>query len=219
MFVLALMEDTVRIKPHNFGSPFEEVLMKQLNARLTNKIVPGLGLCLFVYDLVEVGVSYILPGDGSTHTRVKFRFVVFRPFVDEIIEGNILSCNNAGLTISLTFFEDIFIPSHRLPQPSIYEEEEQVWYWEYPSEEGQPPAKLYMDPGKAVRFRVVENIFKDVDPDVGEDEKKKEKSYEIIGSMSETGLGCVVWWAPTEETAEDEDEEVEGEGEDGEEAQ
>lgn len=36
----------------------------------------------------------------------------------------------------------------------------QVWYWEYPSEEGQPPAKLYMDPGKAVRFRVVENIFK-----------------------------------------------------------
>ncbi|VDM30151.1 unnamed protein product [Toxocara canis] len=65
------MEDTVRIQPHNFGMPFEEVLMKRLNARLTNKIVPDLGLCLFVYDLIEVGVSYVLPGDGSTHTRVK----------------------------------------------------------------------------------------------------------------------------------------------------
>lgn len=28
--------------------------------------------------------------------------------------------------LSVIFFEDIFIPAHRLPQPSVFEEEEQV---------------------------------------------------------------------------------------------
>lgn len=211
--MLALMEDTVRVKPHEFGQPFEQVIKRRLNERLSNKIVPDLGLCIFVYDLVDVGVSYVLPGDGSTHTRVKFRFVVFRPFVDEIIEAKVLSSSSEGLTLSMTFFEDIFIPSHRLPQPSVYEVADQVWYWEYPAEEGQPSAKLYMDPGKLVRFRVVENIFKDVDPD-GTQDDTKEKSYQVIGSMSETGLGCIVWWAPPDEEVtnnEDIDEEEEEE--------
>ncbi|VDM79771.1 unnamed protein product [Strongylus vulgaris] len=84
---------------------------------------------------MEVGVLYILPGEGSGHTRVKFRLVVFRPHVDEVIQARVVSSNSHGLTLS-------------------------VWYWEYPSEDGQPPAKLYMDPGKTVRFRVVENIFR-----------------------------------------------------------
>ncbi|MFH4977911.1 hypothetical protein AB6A40_004620 [Gnathostoma spinigerum] len=211
MFVLALIEDTVRIKPFEFGSPLEEVIKRRLNERLANKVVPDLGLCIVIHDLVEVGDSYVLPGDGSTHTHIKFRYIVFRPFVDEIIEAKVLSSSKEGLTLSVGFFEDIFIPSHRLPETSVYEEEEQVWYWEYPSEDGEPPAKLYMDPGKVVRFRVVENVFKDVDPDASnQDETKKECSYRITGSMMETGLGCVAWWTPPDENGEDDNE---GEGE------
>ncbi|CAG9540757.1 unnamed protein product [Cercopithifilaria johnstoni] len=206
MFVLALLEDTVQIKPHQFGEPFEPMLMKRLDEQFANKIVPGLGLCIIIYDLVDVGVSYILPGDGSTHTKVKFRSVVFRPFIDEVIEAKVLSSNTEGLMLSVIFFEDIFIPAHRLPQPSVFEEEEQIWYWEYQSEDGQS-AKLYMDPGKTVRFRVIENIFKDVDPDSSQDELKREKSYQIIGSMAETGLGCILWWAPSKEDAKNDEDE------------
>uniref|UniRef100_A0A915PHZ4 Uncharacterized protein n=1 Tax=Setaria digitata TaxID=48799 RepID=A0A915PHZ4_9BILA len=205
MFVLALLEDTVRIKPHQFGEQFEPMLMKRLNEQFANKVVPGLGLCIIIYDLVDIGVSYILPGDGSTHTKVKFRFVVFRPFIDEVIEAKVLSSNAEGLMLSVVFFEDIFIPAHRLPQPSVFEEEEQP-------EDGQS-AKLYMDPGKTVRFRVIENIFKDVDPDSSQDEMKREKSYQIIGSMAETGLGCVLWWAPNEESMKNEGDESEGDEE------
>ncbi|EFO22870.1 RNA polymerase Rpb7 domain-containing protein [Loa loa] len=212
MFVLAMLEDNVRIKPHQFGEPFEPMLMKRLNEQFANKIVPGLGLCIIIYDLVDIGASYILPGDGSTHTKVKFRFVVFRPFIDEVIEAKVLSSNAEGLMLSVIFFEDIFIPAHRLPQPSVFEEEEQIWYWDYQPEDGQS-AKLYMDPGKTVRFRVIDNIFKDVDPNSSQDELKREKSYQIIGSMAETGLGCVLWWAPNEEginNEEDEDQMDEG---------
>ncbi|VDL65877.1 unnamed protein product [Nippostrongylus brasiliensis] len=64
-----------------------------------------------------------------------------------------------------------------------------------------------MDPGKVVRFRVVENVFKDVKPSLATDELPKEKSYEIIGTMAETGLGCIAWWSPAGEEAGDEGEE------------
>ncbi|VDN20029.1 unnamed protein product [Gongylonema pulchrum] len=162
-----------------------------------NRIVPGLGLCVIIYDLVEIGDSFVLPGDGSSHTKVKFRFVVFRPFIGEVIQAKVSSSSIEGLELSVAFFEDIFIPADRLPQPAVFEQLEQVWYWEVQPEEG-PPAKLYMDPGKVVRFRVIENIFKDVDPETARDEYSREKSYRIIGTLGETGLGCLPWWMPTD---------------------
>ncbi|VDD97319.1 unnamed protein product [Enterobius vermicularis] len=240
MFVLVLMEDVVRIKPHQMGQDVEEVVTARLNELLSNKVIPGVGLCIFLHDILELGDGYILPGDGSSHVRVKFRFIVFRPFVDEIIEAKVLSSNKNGLTLTIKFFEEIFIPAHRLPQTSVFEEEEQaslfiglthpfrnytlpltrsfalealafrgsVWYWEYVSDDDQPPAKLYMDPGKVVKFRVVENLDPmDVDPSAAQEENKKEKSFEIIGSMAELGLGCVAWWTSDEDAcAEAEDE-------------
>lgn len=199
MFVLSLMENVVRIKPHQMSQNIEEVVTRRLNELFSNRVVPGVGLCIFLHDVLELGDGYILPGDGSVHIRVKFRFIVFRPFVDEVIEAKVLSSNKSGLTLSIKFFEDIFIPAHRLPQTSVFEEEEQIWYWEYPSDDDQPPAKLYMDPGKIVKFRVLENVFRDVDPNTSQEETKKEKSFEIIGSLAELGLGCVAWWKNDEE--------------------
>lgn len=128
--------------------------------------------------------------------------------MDEVIQARVVSSNSSGLTLSVEFFEDIVIPADRLPEPHVFEQTEQIWYWEYPSEDGEPPAKLYMDPGKTVRFRVVENIFKDVKPNLSAEEAQKEKSYEIIGTMAETGLGCVAWWSPQGEDAGDEGEDM-----------
>lgn len=210
MFVLALMQKAVRTRPHEFGWPFEQVLERRLNDELSNKVVPGLGLCIILYELVEVGASHLLPGDGSSHTSVKFRFVVFRPFIDEVIEATVLSSSRKGLQLSLTFFEDIFIPSFRLPRSSSFEEGEQVWYWNYQQEDGES-AKLYMDPGKVVKFRVVQNIFKDLDPNAKVDDSKDEKSYQIVGSMSQDGLGCVLWWTPTGEEVTEGEQEEQGE--------
>lgn len=41
--------------------------------------------------------SYIFPGDGAAHTKVEFRFVIFRPFMEEIIVGKIKNCSKEGV--------------------------------------------------------------------------------------------------------------------------
>lgn len=72
-----------------------------------------MGLCIILHDIIHVGDSYIFPGDGASHTKgngqrsglhfhhivksVQFRFVVFRPFIDEILVGKIRSCSSEGV--------------------------------------------------------------------------------------------------------------------------
>lgn len=81
------------------------------------------------------------------------------------------------------------------------DEAEQVWVWEYETEEGAHD--LYMDIGEEVRFRVVDESFVDTSPtgpssaeaaSSSEELPKKEAPYTLMGSISEPGLGLLSWW-------------------------
>lgn len=61
------------------------------------QVVLNVGLCIALYDIIDIGNSYIFPGDGSSHTEVKFRFIVFRPVVEEILIGKIKNCSREGV--------------------------------------------------------------------------------------------------------------------------
>lgn len=60
-------------------------------------MVLNVGLCIALYDITNLQESYIFPGDGASHTRVSFRYIVFRPFVEEILTGKIRSCSQEGV--------------------------------------------------------------------------------------------------------------------------
>lgn len=48
-------------------------------------------------DLISLGDSLILPGDGSSHTEVVFRYIVFRPLVGEVLTAKIRCCSRDGV--------------------------------------------------------------------------------------------------------------------------
>ena len=103
---------------------------KQLNRKLANKVFNRAGLCICLHDIVEIGDSLILPGDGACRTFVKFRFIVFHPFVNEVITGKVRNCTKDGLRISVDFFDDIFVPVQNLPQKNRFESENGRNKWE-----------------------------------------------------------------------------------------
>lgn len=57
----------------------------------------NVGLCIALYDITNMQESFIFPGDGASHTRVSFRYLVFRPFIEEILMGKIRSCSSDGV--------------------------------------------------------------------------------------------------------------------------
>jgi DNA-directed RNA polymerase subunit E'/Rpb7 len=44
--------------------------------------------------------------------RAEFTLVVFRPFMGEVLKGNIVKSTPEGLWLGVGFFEDIFVPPH-----------------------------------------------------------------------------------------------------------
>ncbi|XP_054616472.1 DNA-directed RNA polymerase III subunit RPC8 [Dunckerocampus dactyliophorus] len=215
MFVLVEMVDTVRIPPWDFQRQLYEAVSDELNKKLANKVVYNVGLCICLYDITKLEDSYIFPGDGASHTKVHFRYIVFHPFLEEILVGKIKYCSQEGVHVTMGFFDDILIPPESLQQPTKFDEAEQVWLWEYETDEGAHD--LYMDQGEEIRFRVADEIFVDTSPtgptaeekpaqpgqstapppppppaqDSGE---KKEAPYTLIGTICEPGLGLLSWW-------------------------
>ena len=137
--------------------------MDEVNRKLCNRVVIDVGLCICLYDILEIGKSFILPGDGAAHTKVHFRLLVFRPDREEVLTGKIKSCSKDGVHVSLEFFDDILIPADSLQHPSRFDETESVWVWEYPLEDGNSH-DMFMDPGENVRFRIVSESFVDTGP-------------------------------------------------------
>uniref|UniRef100_A0A4W6DKG8 DNA-directed RNA polymerase subunit n=1 Tax=Lates calcarifer TaxID=8187 RepID=A0A4W6DKG8_LATCA len=182
MFVLVEMVDTVRIPPWNFQRQLNEAIAEELNKKLANKVVYNVGLCICLYDITKLEDSYIFPGDGASHTKVHFRYVVFHPFLDEILVGKIKYCSQEGVHVTMGFFDDILIPPESLQQPAKFDEAEQVWLWEYETDEGAHD--LYMDQGEEIRFRVTDEVFVDTSPTgpatAATDTPKKEAPYTLI---------------------------------------
>jgi len=152
MFVIAAVEDKLRILPEQFDRSPADVLIEQIELKYANKVLPEVGLCISFYDFVHIGDPYIYPAEGACHQVVKFRLVVFRPFAGEIITGKILSSSREGVRVTLGFFDDILIPHFLLQQPSLYKAATNTWVWNYDSEDEN--STFSMDRGEEVRFKV-----------------------------------------------------------------
>lgn len=110
---------------------FEQILREQIEIKYANKILLQVGLCITFYDFISIGDPYIYPSEGSSIQIVRFRMVVFRPFVGETITGKLVSSNQDGLKISVDFFEDILIPAALLQAPCVYNPADSLWTWKY----------------------------------------------------------------------------------------
>ncbi|XP_037522801.2 DNA-directed RNA polymerase III subunit RPC8 [Rhipicephalus sanguineus] len=197
MFVISEMSDSIRVPPWLFRVSPNEAIVEQLNRRLANKVVIDVGLCIALYDITKIEDSRILPGDGSFHTTVQFRYVVFRPFLDEVLIGKIRSSSQEGIYVSIGFFEDILVTPDGMQHPARFDEKEQLWVWLYEAE--GKVNDLYMDLGEEIRFRVVDEVFVDTTPGGPEttelpDAEERHVPYFLKASISEPGLGLLKWW-------------------------
>ncbi|XP_076072587.1 DNA-directed RNA polymerase III subunit RPC8-like [Mytilus galloprovincialis] len=202
MFVLVEMKDTVRIPPWLFNIKFNDAVNEALNKKFANKVVHNVGLCIALWDITKIEDSFIFPGDGASHSIVHFRYIVYRPFIDEVLTGKTKSCSKEGVYVSMGFFDDILIPADAMQHPSRFDDKEQLWAWSYEVEEEKHD--LFMDIGEEIRFRVVDETFVDTTPTGPDgtsvetsdnpDSESKKSPYTIVGSISEPGLGLLSWW-------------------------
>lgn len=210
MFVIAELKTQVKVHPSVFIKGLPDVCKYELNKKLSNKVLQNLGLCISFREIVRFKDSPILPGDGSSHTEVVFRFIVFRPEIGSFLTGKIKNCTSEGVYVTLGFFDDIFIPKDELQHPSRFEEAEQAWVWEYPTGNEGEKHDLFMDIGEKIKVRVIDEEFIECEPNgppststSTQPTENAKAPYRIIAAINESGLGVLSWWT-NNEIAEDE---------------
>ncbi|AET41534.1 DNA-directed RNA polymerase III subunit RPC25 Ecym_8251 [Eremothecium cymbalariae DBVPG len=209
MFILTKISDLVRIPPDQFHRDTASAINHQLNNKYANKVIPHVGLCITVYDLLAADEGQLKPGDGASYINVTFRALVFKPLVGEIVTGWISQCTVEGIKVSLLgLFDDIFIPENMLFEGCYFSVDDNAWVWPMDSD-----TKLYFDINEKIRFRIEQEVFVDVKPkspkerEIEEQLREKEEliaaeqrklqvppTYALLGSCQTDGMGLVSWW-------------------------
>ncbi|KAI9596241.1 DNA-directed RNA polymerase III subunit RPC8 [Syncephalis fuscata] len=211
MFSLAVIKDRVRIPPNNFRQTTDRALSEQINTKYANRVIPKVGLCICLFDIIERSEGYIYHSDGCSYINVTVRLVIFRPFEGEVLVGRIRSCSPLGVHVTLGFFDDILIPPELLQEGTEFDVNEQLWVWRWEGNE------MYMDLDEEIRFRVVAESFTDTNPtsaqrryrppiapsavpniDEGgidaQTNSSKIPPYSVTAMIQGSGLGLQSWW-------------------------
>lgn len=101
MFYLVEMEDYVRVAPKLFGLPTLEAVEKQLDETYEDYYDKELGKAVKVIEVLKVGEGVIIPGDGAAYYNSRFKILVWKPELHELVYGDIIEITNFGAFIDL----------------------------------------------------------------------------------------------------------------------
>lgn len=85
MFVLSVLEESIRVEPKDLARPRLAAVSSVVESLLVNKVVQGLGLVISLYDVQHIESGFVHHSDGGVRFLVRFRVVVFRPFPGEVL--------------------------------------------------------------------------------------------------------------------------------------
>lgn len=129
MFKLVTVEDTIQIPPHLFGYARERAVEHIINRRLSDRVMPEVGLVIALWDIESLSAERLIPTSGEASVLARFRILVFAPFRGEALFARVRASTEAGLLAYLDFFEPLWIPSESLPKPSTFDAKDNVWVW------------------------------------------------------------------------------------------
>jgi len=81
--------DTVRIPPKMLGKPLSEVVMELTHESFEGKVDKDNNLTILANEIEPVGHGRIVHGDGAVYQKVKFKALVFKPELHEVVQGKV----------------------------------------------------------------------------------------------------------------------------------
>jgi len=101
MFYVVEVEDYVRVEPKLFGFKTSDAVAKQLQETYSNYHDKEIGEVVGVISVLEVGDGTIIPGDGAAYYNSRFKLIVWKPELQELVFGIIDEITNFGAFMNL----------------------------------------------------------------------------------------------------------------------
>jgi len=96
MYVNYVVRDTVRVPPAEIGSDLNATLLKQARQVYEGVLDEDMGVVVSVTGIDNVGDGRIIPGDGAAYYEADISLVVYKPKVQELVEGEVSDVTEFG---------------------------------------------------------------------------------------------------------------------------
>ncbi len=101
MFYITEVEDHIRVEPKLFGLPTSKAVDQQLKETYADYYDRELGKVLEVLEVIKVGEGVIIPGDGAAYYKSIFKLLVWKPELQELVNGLISEITDFGAFIDM----------------------------------------------------------------------------------------------------------------------
>ena len=96
MYLKVQREDVVRIPPDRLGEDIDVLAKEFTRSNLEGRIGADKSLTMIASSVERVGEGRIVHGDGAVYQKVRYDAVVFRPTLQEIIDGQVVEILKFG---------------------------------------------------------------------------------------------------------------------------
>ncbi|GAA5871221.1 hypothetical protein JCM5296_007404 [Sporobolomyces johnsonii] len=202
MFTFCIQKDTIRVEARDFAKDPVDAIREEIHRRYANKVIPGVGLCISLLDILSASEGAVLYGDGCFYYQTEFRLIVFRPYIGEAILAKVKSQSPEGIVVTVGFFDDILIPPTLLPDHCAFDQNRRAFFW-IPQDADDPSPtrptaadllelddeqKLYVERKGWLRVRVEEEHWDDTSPTSGKAAPPPAAGSEQTGAQAQPAV-------------------------------
>lgn len=101
MYKILTVEDRIRVPPEKIGKKLKDAVKEAIAEKFEGTIDPKIGVILCVVSVEEVGEGKILPMDPGIHYLAKFKILVYKPELHEMVYGEVIDNTEFGSFIRI----------------------------------------------------------------------------------------------------------------------
>ncbi|MCX6798778.1 MAG: DNA-directed RNA polymerase [Candidatus Diapherotrites archaeon] len=107
MYSIVKIKEKVRVPPKMFSDKLEKSILAIVQEEYEGLIDEDIGLVIAVTKVDSVGEGNIVLGDGAAYYEADVEMLVYKPFVHEIVEGNISEVTEFGAFVRISPIEGL----------------------------------------------------------------------------------------------------------------
>ncbi|MCX6650828.1 MAG: DNA-directed RNA polymerase [Methanomassiliicoccales archaeon] len=177
MYLMTQRERVVRIPPDRLGDDVNQVVNVLAREAYEGRIENNDSLTVIIKNIKTVGEGRIVHGDGAVYQTVKFDSLIFRPMVQEVVEGTVCEVLKFGAFVRFGPLDGLLHISQVMDDRIDIDENSQRLIGK--------DTKRDLKNGDVVRTRIVTLSFNERNP----------RESKIGLTMRQPGLGKLEWIA------------------------
>ena len=185
MYSILTIREDVRVPPTEFGKPQKEAILQILRQQYEGNLSRETGIIVAITDVKEVSDGIIKPGDGAAYYPTKYKALVFKPQLHEVIEGIVIEIVEFGAFVNLGALDGLIHISQVTDDFLNYDEKGARLV-------GKESKKFIKESDK-IRARIVAVSL------------KKTQTQKVGLTMRQPGLGKIEWLEEEEKKKEKEE--------------